>query len=496
MDWIPPTATWLRRDGERVEREPAGDAERLMTEALGAGSLVLLGAFGSGKTELSRRVGARLGLPVVPLRMLARAADPDALLDRLLGGAEAAIFDGLDEIGRPHEGDVHTMVDRCTRRVRRWVLTSRPGHVRTELSERDPLQLDAFDLPLAELDPYPCPDGAPDWLAAHPVLWAWWRAGHRGERPAELAESFFGATGVVERLEELAWRAFVDPEASPESASFGAAELAGLPPLFVEDLDGRWRFGHRSLYDALVARRLVRRLALQSPHPDELSGRAISGAMRVFCAGAFGGWPHDEQEVFVPAGNFLRGGSRSADERPLVVAHLPRPVRIARRPVSNGDFWGFIQACGPRPPGVGVLAHWRLGRPLPGSLDQAVTWLRPEDAEACAAWLGGRLPSADEWEKAVRGWDGRDWPWGDRFDPARASTGGAEPRPVEAAPQGALFDAIGGSFEYTSTLYRGRPDRGRVVMGGSCAHPPLRASLRLSHTLSGVLRVGLRVARD
>ena len=53
-------------------------------------------------------------------------------------------------------------------------------------------------------------------------------------------------------------------------------------------------------------------------------------------------------------------------------------------------------------------------------------------------------------------------------------------------------------FEYTSTAYRGREDRGRVVMGGCYTHPAsaARPSLRLSHKLSGNLKTGLRLAWD
>ncbi len=503
MHWLTPTGTWIRREGAAVVRAPAGPIEPLVEAALrdGAG-LVVLGVFGSGKTELARRVGARLSVPVVPLRIVARAADPAATLAALLGGSDAAILDGLDEIGRPDDTGAAAFFAWVVARVPRWVLTSRPGHVRTDLADPDPGQVDCLHLPMVEIAPYPVPPDAPAFCGDNAVLLSLWLRGARGDTPAALVEHHLAPTGAVEPLEELAWRSLVDPDRSHEGGSFRAGELRGLPAwLFVEDLDGRHRFGHRSLYDALVARRLARRLAAGQGHgPDDLTGLVLSGAMRAFLAGAFPGWSADAEWVTVPRGNFVSGGARGSDERPLVIRHLPADLLVARRPVTNAAFQAFLDATGPRPPWVERLSHWGGGRCPAKLADHPVMMLRPTDCDDYAAWAGARLPTADEWEKAVRGWDGRNYPWGDRFDPTRANTaeGGREATAsVETHAQGSgLFGAIGDAFECTASRYRERPDRGRVVMGGSYAHTALRASLRLSHTLSGRLKIGLRLARD
>lgn len=98
----------------------------------------------------------------------------------------------------------------------------------------------------------------------------------------------------------------------------------------------------------------------------------------------------------------------------------------------------------------------------------------PEDfywtvADACAHWLGGRLPTVFEWEKAARGTDGRLYPWGDDWDPTRGNFGTClSPRPdrprergrlrtvVDAYPDGVspygVWDVVGNSSEWTMTL--------------------------------------------
>lgn len=129
---------------------------------------------------------------------------------------------------------------------------------------------------------------------------------------------------------------------------------------------------------------------------------------------------------------------------------------LARVPVTNGQL----------APVAAVLGlSWTPGGPP--DHPAAVGWA---GATQVAEWLAARtgrvlrLPTESEWERAARGDDGREFPWGDRFDPAAAnigpgSAGGTTPvgsRPAGASPYG-LLDLAGNLDEWTSTVYAPYP---------------------------------------
>ncbi len=562
------TASHLSLQGPSLHAEPVGPIYRALLHHLGdadLGGLVILGRFGSGKTTLCEAAAAseapgRPPCTVVPLRVVARHATIAEGLRRVVGEARLAearagervlLLDGLDEVAHTEARDFPALFAELVAHAGpRWVVTSRPGHFRTDAGEPEPYQIDVLaapgvrvlrieDLPLdvVRRELSALPDGqrlaaSVEGLAelsrsplllhvAHAALpyidsgrgiqpWgvfdAWVRyALHSGPDHAE---------GLA-ALQALAWQAFRASGYTAESASFRPADVAAarLPPslrsLLVHDLDGLLRFGHRSLYEYFCAAHMAPRIAANQGHgPDDLSGLRITEAMRVFLVGRVPSMPvrYENGRVRIPSGNFIAGGDDASDERPLRIQHLARPFWIARTPVTNADWARYLDA---EPSAdridANYLSHWGAAHALPRlRADEPVYRIWPEDADAYAAWAGARLPTADEWEKAVRGTDGRRWPWGDYWRPGyavSAETGVRRPLPVRAfGAHGdtGLFAAIGGVFEYTASAWRDRPDRGRVVMGGSFTHPYLhsRASLRLSHRLSGRLEAGLRLAWD
>ena len=109
--------------------------------------------------------------------------------------------------------------------------------------------------------------------------------------------------------------------------------------------------------------------------------------------------------VLVSAGTFLFGENKQP-------ATLPA-FYIDKTEVANAAYLKFSNDTGYTLP-----AGFPKDRPELPVVNVSIV-----DAHAFATWAHKRLPTAQEWEKAARGEDGRLYPWGNDRDPSRANFG-------------------------------------------------------------------------
>ncbi len=274
-------------------------------------------------------------------------------------------------------------------------------------------------------------------------------------------------------------------------------------------------------------------------------------------------------QVYVPAGEFLMGSS-SADvdavvqdrvgysrdsfknETPQHKVHLDA-FWIDKYEVTNDMFarfvaetayktdaekagGGIVLDLGSREWKIAKGADWRHPRgpstDINGLGNHPVVQMSLNDAQAYCRWVGRRLPTEAEWEKAARGTDGRTYPWGNQPPSGRLlnfgdrnayistanlgeDDGYAFTSPVGSFPDGAspygAMDMAGNAWERVADWYdeayyahsparnpAGLPSSDYVIMrGGSWSSPVkyLRAAFRYRYLVANrASSIGFRCA--
>jgi formylglycine-generating enzyme required for sulfatase activity len=197
--------------------------------------------------------------------------------------------------------------------------------------------------------------------------------------------------------------------------------------------------------------------------------------------------PVAEEMVAIPAGPFVRGTNVGGyDEKPERPIYLDA-FSIDRYEVTNHQYQAFVAATGHRKAAPPSRYAKNLSRMR--GVNQPVTYVSWEDANDYCRWKGKRLPTEAEWEKAMRGVDGRLWPWGNDQDPTASNRASAKDGYDATAPVGTfkrdvgpfgVADGAGNVMEwvadwYAEEAYRNPDDRDptgpnhgvfRVLRGG------------------------------
>ena len=318
-------------------------------------------------------------------------------------------------------------------------------------------------------------------VAAYEAHWTLVRAGKRPGLSAEYDHLFDPTRNPkAERIhlpplsELLAFAARVRDE-TLEVLATGSPDHPD--PLLRDGFVGELVYEHECQHREILA------FLLQMIPPDRKrrpDGFAPSGA---------GVEPPDEM-VSVPEGSFVMGASGRGfaydNEKAAHSVTLPA-YRMARSPVTESAFARFIEAGGYRVEALWSPEGWRWVRehevaaPRDWTATEAGGWrVRTQfedrdpapgvpvigvshfEASAYARWLGRRLPTEAEWERAAA-WDAkagraRRFPWGDALPTAElANTDGLAwgTRPASTAGRSAAgCDELAGQvWEWTASIF-------------------------------------------
>lgn len=225
--------------------------------------------------------------------------------------------------------------------------------------------------------------------------------------------------------------------------------------------------------------------------------------------------------VRVPAGPFLMGSppvEGDQDEMPQRAVFVEE-FWIDLYEVTFKQYARFVSATRAPTPVIPVLQDDPAKLTSPEQPVVAVSWNQARDY---CRWLGKRLPTEAEWEKAARGDRAVKWPWGNTFGRGLANSQGEEDGFRYTAPPGSfpkgrspygLYDTAGNAAEWVQDWYHDKyylsapfespsgPETGkhRVYRGGSWNDTPsdVRTAKRFTaapHQTSAV--IGFRCAKS
>jgi gamma-glutamyl hercynylcysteine S-oxide synthase len=258
-------------------------------------------------------------------------------------------------------------------------------------------------------------------------------------------------------------------------------DYLAVAPLALELRWWYWLLQHEAQHGETMA--ILRQLQRQTAMPG-LSGSA--GRLQAAPVIAPGAIPVTEM-MLIPAGPFWQGCNHSFvldNETPAHRVDLP-DYQIDRYPVTRGQFRQFMAAGGYQNPAwwsaagwawlqtqqIDAPLYWQMAAADPQGEDHPVCGVSWYEADAYARFVGKRLPSEAEWEKAAQAMLTPNaplpslYPWGDtppNFQQGNHSHQWGQTTPVGEFPAGAsgfgVEEMFGNVWEWTASLFQPYPE--------------------------------------
>ncbi|MBN1813657.1 MAG: SUMF1/EgtB/PvdO family nonheme iron enzyme [Anaerolineae bacterium] len=202
--------------------------------------------------------------------------------------------------------------------------------------------------------------------------------------------------------------------------------------------------------------------AVRPPVPGPVSADPVAGAVWE--------WSDGSEMVYVPQGTFLMGsngdyiGDSAVPNRAMPQHEVYLDAFwIDRTEVINAHYAKCVEAGACSPPSSSRSHNRSSYYGNSKFANYPVTYVDWNQANVYCDWIGKRLPTEAEWEKAARGEDGRTYPWGEEINCDRAAVTECVNDTVSvgnyqegASPYGAL-DMTGNVWEWTSSLGQDYP---------------------------------------
>ncbi len=177
--------------------------------------------------------------------------------------------------------------------------------------------------------------------------------------------------------------------------------------------------------------------------------------------------------VHIPSGHFIFGTDKKDETAEALSLGIPKPWYADETPrkkiflkgfyidtfeVTNERYKKYVDDLGAVPPG-----NWKNNNFPEGKDKEPVTWVTWFDAANFCQWAEKKLPTEKQWERAAKGINGNEYPWGNEYQADLANLSkraGSKNKPVavgsfpKSATQEGIHDLVGNVWEWVEDDYK------------------------------------------